>query len=109
MSDKAEDEDISFDVGEFESIRDKRLNRQARWARNKYRQERDELVEDMGGMCVDCGAIDNLDIDHEYGKSYDPRKSNRLTMLRRYRKEWEWGMVRLRCRSCNQKRTGRWR
>lgn len=78
------------------------MGKQTVWRRNQYYKLRDKLIEDMGGKCEICGSTVKLEVDHKDGRDWDLHKPNRLTRIRRYRKEWEQRLVRLLCKKCNQ-------
>lgn len=67
---------------------------------------RSELINKMGGVCVDCGADDQdkLEFDHVHGRDYEPKKLSYSARLARYRREFEAGLLRLLCADCNKKR-----
>lgn len=37
---------------------------QAQWARVRYTERRIKAVEYLGGKCIDCGSLENLEFDH---------------------------------------------
>ena len=91
------------------------------WTREQrrriYRLRRADLVARMGGRCVYCGAIANLEFHHPYGRTWDLRRVNRLQRLKRYEQDWRAGsnwqggpcalmLLVLACRSCNGQRNG---
>lgn len=71
------------------------------YRRDECARIRAEINEMLGGVCDLCGAEENLEVDHPYGRDWQPRKVNRLDRLRRYLREARKGLIRLLCRSCN--------
>ena len=82
------------------------MNRGTVWIRNTYWKMREKLIRDMGGKCVLCGSKEKLEVDHKDGRTWDIKKLNRVMRVKRYRAEFEAGLVRLLCKNCNQ---FRWR
>lgn len=73
--------------------------RQRDWAK----RVRITLIEQLGGKCVDCAGVKELELDHikpcdwaEQRKRMD--QSMRMTI---YRREAKQGKLTVRCRSCN--------
>ena len=63
---------------------------------------RAELVEKMGGVCVKCGAVDNLQFDHIDGARWRHNELSYLARMNRYKREHELGLLRLLCGDCNR-------
>lgn len=80
--------------------------RNVRW----YRRTRAWLLAQMGGVCVDCGTIEELEFDELLPRPAGmprPNKTSRWQRLRNYLKIWrEHGAAGLaiRCRRDNAKR-----
>jgi hypothetical protein len=67
----------------------------------EYRTHRAKLIEEMGGVCSDCGAKEKLEFGHKSGRTWTARKLNRMQRLRMYRKDWLLGILQLECHGCN--------
>jgi 5-methylcytosine-specific restriction endonuclease McrA len=63
---------------------------------------RHEVFNLLGHACVSCGATHALEINHLFGRSYQPRRMNIYNRWLRYRREAHAGLVDLRCPECNQ-------
>jgi 5-methylcytosine-specific restriction endonuclease McrA len=74
--------------------------------KNNYRKIREQLIKDMGSICVKCGSDVKIEIDHIHGRDWDVKRLNRLSRIKKYAQEWKEGKVRLLCKKCNQ---FRWR
>ena len=100
-------DDLSFDTAEFDRKHAIRRERKTTWLREKYRDERERLIVDMGAVCEKCGVTEGLEVDHKNGRDWELSKTiDRLRRLRRYRAEWENGRhVRLLCKTCNVTRS----
>lgn len=73
-------------------------NREARTRR------RNRLIQRLGGKCVQCESIVDLEFDHLYPRNW---KSHALSSDRRltiYEQEAGDGRLQLLCRSCNAKK-----
>lgn len=66
-----------------------------------YRRRHAELIAFLGGVCVQCGATENLQVDHIDSRTWDIRKCNRHTRIARYWREAMQGLVQVLCKSCN--------
>lgn len=81
---------------------DKSVSRHTRYARKL----RDWLIEQLGGVCVQCGSTDDLQFDH-----IDPQTRTwschgtgfKLSMLR-YRRDYLNGLLQLLCGACNKQK-----
>lgn len=74
--------------------------RQRQWAI----RARLALVADLGGVCVDCGSTDSLQIDHIGPRTWSLRKYDPSGRVSRYRKEYALGLLTVRCLTCNTSR-----
>lgn len=73
--------------------------RQREWAK----RARLQLIESLGGKCVDCGSVEELQLDHIEPCTWAERRpfmeqSQRLSVMRREAKE---GKITVRCKRCN--------
>src|SRR5258708_3465831 len=68
----------------------------------RYRAARELLIAELGGQCVDCGALSPLQFDHVAQRTWSARKTSRWVRIARYRREAECGHIELRCGSCNK-------
>lgn len=75
-------------------------NRQREWANRK----RAELIEELGGCCVDCGGTRRLEFDHIKPRTWVANKISRWARMTRYIREAAEGKIELRCRRCNNKK-----
>ncbi len=62
---------------------------------------REWLFEYLGGECDICGERCNLEIDHPWGRDWQPRRYSKYRRNLRYRREALAGEVRLLCREHN--------
>src|SRR5947209_2351671 len=70
----------------------------------RYRRGRQELIDQLGGKCADCGATEDLEFDHPSGRTWEARKTSRWQRLALYRREAKDGKIELRCKDCNKRR-----
>lgn len=84
------------------------LNRKPEtWQQKKERQYRsaqklrDELIAELGGCCVNCGATERLEFDHLEPRTWRAEKHNLWTRIAKYRREAAEGKIQLLCKSCN--------
>ncbi|MGH9391936.1 MAG: hypothetical protein ACRD1Z_20225 [Vicinamibacteria bacterium] len=78
----------------------------ARRDRERAYFRRLELIERLGGKCVDCGtkgtAKNPLEVDHPNGRDYDVRKMDASWRVAQYEKEERAGVpLAVRCKKCN--------
>jgi 5-methylcytosine-specific restriction endonuclease McrA len=73
----------------------------SRRRRREAVQKRAELIQKLGGKCVECGSTEFLEIDHIHGKAYEASKLGSSDRIRRYMKEYEQGLLQVLCKSCN--------
>lgn len=84
-----------------------------------YRRIMDQLILILGGRCAECGRKDRivrfrkgphsskrrrghlLEINHKFGRDWEPRKTSRWQRAIIYRREAAEGLLNLLCRSCN--------
>lgn len=81
--------------------RRKKLHRTTR----TYKKRHAELIEKLGGKCVECAATDRLEVDHVDGRDWKPREHSSTARVARYWREYESGiLLRVLCKSCNCKK-----
>jgi hypothetical protein len=70
-----------------------------------YKERRLELIDEMGGVCVECDERDPdlLEFHHKHERTWTCRDKNRWTRLAIYKREWAAGKIELLCASCNKK------
>lgn len=71
--------------------------RQKQWAR----RERARLIGVLGGKCVDCGAVDDLEFDCIYPMGHDHHPWESSARISFYRGQLAAGNLALRCKVCN--------
>lgn len=75
-----------------------------RWAKS----ERERLIDELGGRCVECGALEGLQFDHKTGlRRWIARNLSRWMRMVHYRREAAQGELQLLCGDCNRKKGGR--
>jgi len=74
--------------------------------RERYRRLRAEYITKLGGQCIDCGSVENLEFDHDDAsiKSFDIGK---LLNYSKAVREMELKKCVLRCSSCHKKKSVR--
>jgi hypothetical protein len=80
----------------------KELKNQRR--RELYKQYRDQLIKDMGNRCFTPSfkCTNQLQFDHIYGRTYELGSGYSIYTLKRYRDEYNKGLLRLLCSYHNQ-------
>lgn len=79
---------------------ERKPNRQREWAAKK----RAELIEQLGGCCVDCGKTRRLEFHHTVPRTWVANRLSRWARMVRYIREAAEGKITLLCRRCNVKR-----
>lgn len=69
--------------------------------RDEYRVNRELLIEQLGGKCIECGTVERLEFHHIFGRDWNPIKLSRWVRLARVRREAMAGGICLLCRVCN--------
>ena len=77
----------------------------AEWTNGK----RAELIKAMGGRCLNCGNRTPADLEfhHPFGRPYNPSDWSRWRRIIQYRRDWENGLLELRCITCNRGHDGK--
>lgn len=76
--------------------------RQGTLNQRRYRSRlKQRLYAMLENVCALCGSEDDLEIDHEHGRDWEPNRVWSDARLRKYIQEAAEGHVRLLCRSCN--------
>lgn len=75
------------------------------YMKRRYRERRDAYIEELGGKCVRCKSVENLEFDHinPRTKSYDIAKL--FTSANRAMLESEVSKCQLLCTECHIKKT----
>jgi 5-methylcytosine-specific restriction endonuclease McrA len=71
------------------------------WTVAYYHRKRQELINEMGGKCTQCGLLFDLEFHHLKSRSWVANRSSRWVRLARYRREWRRGEIILLCHQCN--------
>lgn len=74
--------------------------RQRAWAR----RVRAQLIEQLGGKCVDCGATEELEFDHLVPRRWVCRHKDPSWRMSLIRAEIAAGEIALRCAECNKRK-----
>lgn len=78
----------------------------ARRRRALVARTRTALIAQLGGVCIDCGATEDLSFDHPFGRAWIMSKKNQYQRLTIIRQEIDAGQIELRCMACNRSRGG---
>lgn len=73
-------------------------NREARTRR------RNRLIQRLGGKCVECESIVDLEFDHIFPRNWKSHTVSSDRRLAIYEQEADAGLLQLLCRSCNAKK-----
>ncbi len=60
------------------------------------------LIQELGGKCVMCQSVENLEIDHIYIRNWIPRQKEFSWRISIYRREAKLGLVQVLCEECNK-------
>jgi 5-methylcytosine-specific restriction endonuclease McrA len=71
----------------------------------RYHRRRNEWVEKLGGKCVDCGSIENLEFDHEIAADKKYAVAKMLSGWSEAKLTAEISKCVLRCQSCHLKKS----
>ena len=69
----------------------------------RYHQRRADLLLRLGGKCLDCGAVDDLQFHHPKGRGWVVRDKSRWARMVIYEREATEGKIELLCGTCNKK------
>jgi len=74
--------------------------------KENQRRRRKILITALGGVCVDCGQDDPdlLEFDHTEPRTWVASEQNQMHRQTLYEKDWEAGVLELRCKECNQRK-----
>jgi len=77
--------------------------RQRLWAARVYA----EIVSELGGRCVACGATDELSLDHIKPDGVVKSRLEWSWRVSVYRREAAAGLLQVLCRKCNSRKNAR--
>jgi|14_taG_2_1085336.scaffolds.fasta_scaffold22157_1 5-methylcytosine-specific restriction endonuclease McrA len=80
----------------------------AEWSKRNYDENRQYLIDKLGGQCVRCGATEKLEFDHINPLDKSLNVSNKLTLKNAYQLEElieEVDKCQLLCEDCHRKKT----
>lgn len=77
------------------------------YLRERYRKQQDDFIDHMGGVCIGCGAVDNLQFDHidPSAKSFTISRLWSMKQLPRVYEELE--KCQLLCEQCHIKKSAK--
>jgi 5-methylcytosine-specific restriction endonuclease McrA len=84
------------------------IKRKAEWSKQNYDENRQYLIDKMGGQCVSCGTTDNLEFDHINPLDKSLNITHKLTLKNAYQLEEvleELNKCQLLCEQCHKKKT----
>ena len=83
----------------------KKRDHHKEWLRTKSKIEvrRGFLIIKMGGKCRKCGSIENLELDHPEGKTWEAMAFSPQMRMKQYEIDYENGKLSLLCKACNTK------
>lgn len=65
-------------------------------------RRRQALIQRLGGKCVDCGSIIDLEFDHLKTRTWCTRKLSQIQRMVKYEEEATAKLIELRCGPCNK-------
>lgn len=74
--------------------------RQRAWAA----RIRVQLIEQLGGVCVDCGTTEHLEFDHRVPRRWICRRLDPSWRISKIKAEIQAGEIELRCADCNKRK-----
>lgn len=74
--------------------------RQRAWAA----RVRLQLIEQLGGVCVDCGSTEKLEFDHRVPRRWVNRHLDPSWRISKIKAEIAAGEIELRCPECNKRK-----
>jgi 5-methylcytosine-specific restriction endonuclease McrA len=84
------------------------IKRKAEWSKQNYDENRQYLINKMGGQCVSCGTTENLEFDHINPLDKSLNITKKLTLKNAYQLEEileELNKCQLLCEQCHSKKT----
>ena len=84
------------------------IKRKSEWSKQNYNENRQYLIDKMGGQCVSCGTTDNLEFDHINPLDKSLNITNKLTLKNAYQLEEvleELNKCQLLCEQCHKNKT----
>tara|TARA_B100002019_G_C21102389_1_gene514211 strand:+ start:82 stop:807 length:726 start_codon:yes stop_codon:yes gene_type:complete len=84
------------------------IKRKSEWSKRNYDENRQYLIDKMGGQCVSCGTTDNLEFDHINPLDKSLNITNKLTLKNAYQLEEvleELNKCQLLCEQCHKNKT----
>lgn len=73
--------------------------------RNKWRERRDNKIQELGGCCCYCSSTDNLQFDHKDPSKKKFQFTKILNNKSTYEIDTEWKNCQLLCEKCHLKKT----
>lgn len=83
-----------------------KIRKDVLWARRM----RWALIQLLGARCVEClteydsSDPSYLEFDHTAPRDWQPNRTSRWQRMRNYWRDWELGILCLRCRNCNARK-----
>tara|TARA_A100001234_G_C12510410_1_gene335842 strand:+ start:35 stop:760 length:726 start_codon:yes stop_codon:yes gene_type:complete len=84
------------------------IKRKAEWSKQNYDENRQYLIDKLGGQCVSCGTTEKLEFDHINPLDKSLNITNKLTLKNAYQLEEvleELNKCQLLCEQCHSKKT----
>ena len=84
------------------------IKRKSAWYKQNYDENKQHLIDKMGGQCVSCGTTDNLEFDHINPLDKSLNITHKLVLKNAYQLEevvQELKKCQLLCEQCHKKKT----
>ena len=84
------------------------IKRKSEWSKQNYDENKQYLIDKMGGQCVSCGTTENLEFDHINPLDKSLNITNKLTLKNAYQLEEvleELNKCQLLCEQCHKNKT----